>query len=214
MKRILTAFTLSAFLTSPAWSGCEVDISDYVGWQIIHSGTVTGYIDDNGVEQDSFEGCEWGRQLIIDYSLAVTCATYNYSSAHVLCLCLYRSSCRLWVQGNIERWCFKIGIISVSKRKRLNARLPLNPAEPFPVLLPEELCVESLIIYCNESRIWWLRLVVRANSKKRPRKKRGQSNRECGSSHRREIGSSLVLARPCQKKKRSAQLTTRGVADQ
>ena len=82
MKRILTAFTLSAFLTSPAWSGCEVDISDYVGWQIIHSGTVTGYIDDNGVEQDSFEGCEWGRQLIIDYSLAVTCATYNYSYAY------------------------------------------------------------------------------------------------------------------------------------
>ena len=82
MKRILTALTLSAFLTSPAWSDCEVDISDYVGWQIIHSGTVTGYIDDNGVEQDSFEGCEWGRQLIIDYSLAVTCATYNYSYAY------------------------------------------------------------------------------------------------------------------------------------
>ena len=39
-------------------------------------------IDDNGVEQDSFEGCEWGRQLIIDYSLAVTCATYNYSYAY------------------------------------------------------------------------------------------------------------------------------------
>lgn len=82
MKRILTAFTLSAFLASPAWSGCEVDISDYVDWQIIHSGTVTGYIDDNGVEQDSFEGCEWGRQLIIDFSLAVTCATYNYSYAY------------------------------------------------------------------------------------------------------------------------------------
>lgn len=82
MKRILSALTLSAVLASPAWSGCEVDISDYVGWQIIHSGTVTGYIDDNGVKQDSFEGCEWGRQLIIDYSLAVTCATYSYSYAY------------------------------------------------------------------------------------------------------------------------------------
>ena len=82
MKRILTALTLSAVLASPARSGCEVDISDYVGWQIIHSGTVTGYIDDNGMEQDSFEGCEWGRQLIIDYSLAVTCATYSYSYAY------------------------------------------------------------------------------------------------------------------------------------
>ena len=82
MKRILTALTLFAVLASPAWSGCEVDISDYVGWQIIHSGTVTGYIDDNGVEQDSFEGCEYGRQLIVDYSLVVTCATYSYSYAY------------------------------------------------------------------------------------------------------------------------------------
>lgn len=82
MKPILKALTLSAVLTSPAWSGCEVDVSDYVGWQIIHSGTVTGYIDDNGVEQDSFEGCEWGRRLIIDYSLAVTCATYNYTYSY------------------------------------------------------------------------------------------------------------------------------------
>ena len=37
--------------------------------------------------------------------------------------------------------------------------------------------------------------------KKRPRKKRGQSNRECGIGHCREIESSLVLARPCQKRK-------------
>ena len=82
MKHLLLALNACLALISPAWASCTVDISDYVGWQIIHSGTVTGYIDDNGVEHDDFEGCEWGRQLIIDYSLAVTCATYNYSYAY------------------------------------------------------------------------------------------------------------------------------------
>ena len=82
MKHLLLALNACLALTSPTWASCTVDISDYVGWQIIHSGTVTGYIDDNGVEQDDFEGCEWGRQLIIDYSLAVTCVTYNYSYAY------------------------------------------------------------------------------------------------------------------------------------
>ena len=95
------------------------------------------------------------------------------------------------------------GLVAIPRiRKRLNARSPLNPAEPFPVLLPEELCAGSLFIYCNESRIWWLSLVVRANIKKRPRKKRGQSNRECGLNHCREIESNLGLARPCQKKEK------------
>jgi len=79
------------------------------------------------------------------------------------------------------------GLVVIPRiRKRLNARLHLNLAEPFPVLLPEELCAESLFIYCNESRIWWLLLVVGTNHlKKRPRKKRGQSNRECGIGHHR-----------------------------
>ena len=75
MKTLLLALPLCLSLSAPAWASCEVDVSDYVGWQIIHSGTVTGYIDENGVEQGSFEGCEYGRQLIVDYSLVVTCAT-------------------------------------------------------------------------------------------------------------------------------------------
>ena len=77
------------------------------------------------------------------------------------------------IQGSYHRQSVD-GLVAIPRiRKRLNARSPLNPAEPFPVLLPEELCAGSLFIYCNESRIWWLSLVVRANIKKRPRKKRG-----------------------------------------
>ena len=65
--------------TSKACSGCETDMSDYVGWKIIYSGTVTGYIDENGRQKDDFEGCEHGRALIIDYSKQVTCDGYNNS---------------------------------------------------------------------------------------------------------------------------------------
>ena len=59
---------------------CEVGVKLF-GYQIIHSGTVTDYVDDNGVQQDDFEGCEWGRQLIID-GLSCTCATYGYSYSY------------------------------------------------------------------------------------------------------------------------------------
>ena len=68
---------------STAEARCEVDVSDFVGWQIIYSGTVTGYINERGQEVDEFEGCEYDRVLIVDYSKTVTCAEYNYSYAYL-----------------------------------------------------------------------------------------------------------------------------------
>lgn len=82
MKNLILTLSLILGLATSASAYCEVDVSDYVGYQIIHSGTVTGYVDDNGAQQDDFEGCEWGRQLIIDHSLSITCATYGYSYSY------------------------------------------------------------------------------------------------------------------------------------
>ena len=59
-----------------------LDLDRYVGYQIIYSGTVTGYIDEDGKEQDDFEGCEYDRVLIIDYSKAITCTEYSYSYSY------------------------------------------------------------------------------------------------------------------------------------
>lgn len=59
-----------------------IDLSDYFDYTIIYTGNVTGYIDDNGEEKDSFEGCEYGRMLIIDYSKSITCQTYSYSYSY------------------------------------------------------------------------------------------------------------------------------------
>lgn len=81
-KKTLICTIIFANFGNPMYAGCEVDISGYVGWQIIYSGNVTGYIDENGVERDDFEGCELGRVLIIDYSKSVTCAEYSYSYSY------------------------------------------------------------------------------------------------------------------------------------
>lgn len=68
------------------WSGvavaCRLDASRYVGWTIIYSGTVTGYIDEHGRHESAFEGCEYGRVLIVDYNKQVTCQTYSYSYSY------------------------------------------------------------------------------------------------------------------------------------
>lgn len=78
---------LVLILCQPIFPGlaisCEIDASDYVGWTIIYSGTVTGYIDENGNEESSFEGCEFGRVLIVDYNKQVTCQTYSYSYSYM-----------------------------------------------------------------------------------------------------------------------------------
>ncbi len=81
-KTVVLAAILATVLASPAEAECEVYISDYVGWTIIYSGTVTGYIDENGREEDDFEGCEYGRILIVDYTKQVICSEYNYSFAY------------------------------------------------------------------------------------------------------------------------------------
>ena len=69
-------------LAETSLQACDVDISDYVGWTIIYSGTVTGYVNDNGEKVDGFEGCDHGRALIVDYSSTVECAEYSYSYAY------------------------------------------------------------------------------------------------------------------------------------
>ncbi len=82
MTRFVSLLIVTVLFSSAAEARCEVDITDYVGWQIIYSGTVTGYLDENGQEEDSFEGCEYGRVLIVDYSKSVTCTEYNYTYAY------------------------------------------------------------------------------------------------------------------------------------
>lgn len=81
-KHIALIGALLFFASGVSNASCKIDVSRYVGWSIVHSGTVTGYVDDKGKEHDDFEGCEYGRRLIIDYRYQVTCTTYSYHYAY------------------------------------------------------------------------------------------------------------------------------------
>lgn len=80
-RHIFLVIVASLFAsTVDAW--CTVDISKYVGWTIIYSGTVTGYVNEEGEQEDDFEGCDHDRILIIDNSKSVVCVSYGYSYAY------------------------------------------------------------------------------------------------------------------------------------
>lgn len=81
VKSCIVATSVLAFSANAAVP-CEADLSGYVGWTIIYSGTVTGYFDENGEVQFDFEGCDYDRVLIIDYSKVVTCSEYGYTYAY------------------------------------------------------------------------------------------------------------------------------------
>ena len=88
--------------------GCEVDISDYVGWGITFSGTITGYIDDEGQEIDDFSGCDYDRVLIVDYTKSITCNEYGYSYA-------YRPAVVILSNGTRQKACINDRIYNIKK---------------------------------------------------------------------------------------------------
>lgn len=79
-KILLAGVCLSVTLQAHA------DLADklgrLVGYTIVHSGTITGYQDPKKKPNDTFEGCEYGRQIFIDDAFQVTCATYTYSYSY------------------------------------------------------------------------------------------------------------------------------------
>lgn len=80
-----TVIPLTAILSWMAGAAvsCEVDVSRYVGWEILSAGRVTGYVDDDGTTVDNyFKGCDYGRALIIDGRRSVTCRSFSYSYSY------------------------------------------------------------------------------------------------------------------------------------
>lgn len=75
---IITLLFTTLSLSSISFADCE-EISEDTSWDMVYRGTVTGYRDPDGKTGDDFEGCEFDRVLILDYSKKVTCATYSYS---------------------------------------------------------------------------------------------------------------------------------------
>lgn len=62
----------------------DIDAGDFIGYTIAAKMTITGWQDTSGekTKGDSFEGCTYGRKIIFDNRLALTCTTYSYSYSY------------------------------------------------------------------------------------------------------------------------------------
>ena len=107
MKYILVVL-LSLHAGAVAARGCSVDISGYVGWKIIQSGTITGYIDDNGMKTIGFKGCQRNRVLIIDNADYITCNEYGS-------LYLHRPTIVILSKGYEQRACIGNRMFRIKK---------------------------------------------------------------------------------------------------
>lgn len=84
MKRILVGAMLAALCATASADISESDLANLKGYTILGSWTITGWYDPGkkGSKGDAFEGCEFGRVLILDGNLSITCAEYNYSYSY------------------------------------------------------------------------------------------------------------------------------------
>jgi hypothetical protein len=85
-----TVRSIAAFaILAGASSLCSASISEYMlaryaGYTIVGSFTITGWYDtgSEGKKGDSFEGCNYGRVIVLDNSKTLTCAGYSYHYAY------------------------------------------------------------------------------------------------------------------------------------
>jgi hypothetical protein len=74
---------ISLLLISSSLSA-TTNLSDLVGYQIIHKGYITGYQDRGKPAKTdwTFEGCDYDRTIVIDDRFAVYCRSYHYHYAY------------------------------------------------------------------------------------------------------------------------------------
>ena len=72
----LACILVTALFTSGVEADC--DLPQRIGWTIFYSGTVDGYINEDGEKESDFEGCKRGRILIIDPLKSVQCLSSSY----------------------------------------------------------------------------------------------------------------------------------------
>lgn len=65
-------------MSKKSFAFCD-EVTEDKSWKLIYTGTVTGYRDPDGKKSDDFEGCDFDRDLILDYSKKITCISYSYS---------------------------------------------------------------------------------------------------------------------------------------
>jgi hypothetical protein len=108
MKTKTFLFALYLAISMPAHADLADNLKRFVGYSIVHSGTITGYQDQGKKPNDSFEGCEYGRKIFIDDVYRVTCKTYTYTYS-------YRPSVVIIAMENSMKMIVGDGVYDISK---------------------------------------------------------------------------------------------------
>jgi len=80
--RLRHALVAGLLLSATAAASTADDLSEYVGYTIVASETITGWRDEDGKRGDELEGCEFDRTIIVEDGRALTCSTYSYHYAY------------------------------------------------------------------------------------------------------------------------------------
>ena len=83
----------------------EAELARMKGFTILGAFTVTGFVEKNGKKSDSFEGCDFGRRIILDDSFTVECEEYDYRYAYMPKAIVFGdgTSLRMLVSGRLYR---------------------------------------------------------------------------------------------------------------
>ncbi len=73
---------LLLFISISTNADCISALENSIGWTIIDSKIIDGYIKENGKKEDSFEGCNYNRVIYFRDGTTVTCNSYGYQYAY------------------------------------------------------------------------------------------------------------------------------------
>ncbi|OED64622.1 hypothetical protein A143_09315 [Vibrio splendidus ZS-139] len=73
---VLTLFPISSLAMVD-----EYQLEQLIGWTLLESKQIEGYITESGERSDDFEGCDFDMRVLFTDGKAVTCNSYGYQYA-------------------------------------------------------------------------------------------------------------------------------------
>lgn len=69
------------FFTTQMYANLSYELKELTGYTINGSKTIIGWVQDDK-NDDDFEGCDYGREIIFEDNTVLTCAEYNYEYSY------------------------------------------------------------------------------------------------------------------------------------
>lgn len=85
MRHVINTITAGALLLAPVPASADIadDLSSYVGYTIVASKRIEGWVSSDGKKrEDGFSGCEYDRAIIFTDGTYLKCQGYGYQYAY------------------------------------------------------------------------------------------------------------------------------------